>query len=96
MAYGVFLQIRQQFQRRLGLANEQRVSAFGVTLQKMPLSLVVQNFHLVLGANLAAFGEPPAGSEGTGERAVFGMEGGHVLVECEFQLAPVDVVQQVE
>ena len=91
MVYPGSAQVRQQFQGRLRLANKERVAAFRVALQKVTLALVVENFDLVLGTNLAAFGEPPTGSERTGECAVFGMECGHVLVEREFHAVAIDI-----
>ena len=62
----------------------------------MAFALVVENLDLVLGADLAAFGEPPSGSEGAGECAVLGMERGHVLVQSEFETASVNAFVQVE
>ena len=91
VAHSGLLQFGQQLERGLRLAYEQRVAAFRVALQKVTFALVVQNFDLVLGANLAAFREPPAAGKRAGERAVFGMECGHVLVEGEFRAAAVDV-----
>ena len=72
---------REQLECRLRLPDEQRVAAFGVALQKVPFSLVVEDFHLVLRADLAAFGEAPAVGERSRERTVFGVECRHVLVQ---------------
>ena len=78
------------------LTHKERVTAFGVALQEVAFTLVVQNFHLVLGANLAAFREATTRRERAGEGAVFRMEGGHVLVQSEFQALSVDVFEKVK
>ena len=60
----------EQFEGRLWFAHKERVAAFGVALQKVAFALVVQNFHLVLGANLATFGEAAARGKRAGEGSI--------------------------
>ena len=78
------------------LADKERVAAFGIGLQEVAFALVVENFDFMLCANLFAFGESAASREGACECAVFRVECGHVLVQREFELASVYVLEQVK
>ena len=86
----------QELEGRLRLADKERVAAFGIGLQEVAFAFVVENFDFMLCANLFAFGEAATGREGTCEGAVFRVECGHVLVQRKFELASVDVLEQIK
>jgi len=80
----------------LRFADKERVAAFGIGLQEVAFAFMVENFDFMLCANLFAFGEAAAGREGACEGTVFRVERWHVLVQSEFELASVNVLEQVK